>query len=92
MAPRPEKADRKQRYGSSKLRSDDFEQPAERPTTRPAEQTEARATIRPAKSAKPFPKDKGKPKWSKPAAEGEARPPKKKAAKPKDHKKTRAAD
>ncbi len=90
MAPRPEKADRKQRYGSSRLKADDFEQPAERPVTRPAEQIEERATIRPAKASKPFGKDKGKPKWSKPAAEGAARPPKKKAAKPKDHKKSRS--
>ena len=31
MAPRPGKADRKQRYGSGKLKADDFEQPAELP-------------------------------------------------------------
>ena len=94
MKARPERADRKQRYGSSKLRADDFEQPTERPATRPAtrpvEQPAEHVTIRPAKSAKSAPKDKGKPKWSKPAAEGEARPPKKKAAKAKDHKKNRS--
>ncbi|MCP8882565.1 DEAD/DEAH box helicase [Devosia sp. XJ19-1] len=90
MAPRPERADRKERY--AKPRSDDgFEAMMETP--RPPREA------RPAKAAKPFaakeksfPKDKGKPAWSKPAAEGEARPPKKKAAKPKDHKKSRADD
>ena len=99
MATRPERADRKQRYGSSNLRPDDFEpaseRPATRPATRPVEQPSDNVTIRPAKTAKtakPVSKDKGKPKWSKPAAEGEVRAPKKKAAKPKDHKKTRAAD
>jgi ATP-dependent RNA helicase DeaD len=99
MAPRPERADRKQRYGSSNLRPDDFEpsseRPATRPATRPVEQPAEHVTIRPAKAvkaAKPVSKDKGKPKWSKPAAEGEARPPKKKPAKPKDHKKRRAED
>ncbi|MBJ3785359.1 DEAD/DEAH box helicase [Devosia sediminis] len=75
MKPRPEKADRKERYG--KPRSDDFDSVMETP--RPPREA------RPAKAAKPFTKDKGKPKWSKPAAEGEARPPKKK-----DHKKSRA--
>ncbi|MBE7734409.1 DEAD/DEAH box helicase [Devosia faecipullorum] len=79
LAPRPERADRKQRYGSSNLRPDDFERPAE-----PSE--------KPVKAAKPVAKDKGKPKWSQPVAEGEPRPAKKKAAKPKDHKKRRADD
>ena len=79
LAPRPERADRKQRYGSSNLRPDDFERPAE-----PSE--------KPVKAAKPVTKDKGKPKWSQPVAEGEPRLIKKKAAKPKDHKKRRADD
>ncbi|ODT70942.1 MAG: helicase [Pelagibacterium sp. SCN 63-23] len=81
MAPRPEKADRKQRYGSSRLQAEDFEVTADAPP--------------PPKSFvkdKAFPKDKGKPKWAKPAAEGEARPPKKKPTKPKDHKKRRSAE
>lgn len=47
---------------------------------------------KPVKAAKPVTKDKGKPKWSQPVAEGEPRPPRKKAAKPKDHKKRRADD
>ena len=87
MKPRPERADRKERY--AKPRADaDFEAMMETP--RPPREA------KPAKSQKPFAakgkaalKDKGKPKWSKPVAEGEARPPKKKAAKPKDHKKKR---
>ncbi|MNU01408.1 hypothetical protein D3C72_2448010 [compost metagenome] len=52
---------------------------------------------RPAKSSKPyaakdkpFPKDKGKPKWAKPAADGAEHPARK--AKPKDHKKSRASE
>jgi ATP-dependent RNA helicase DeaD len=73
MAPHPGKADRKQRYGSGKLKADDF----------------APATERPSKASKPpAAKDKGKPKWSKPA-EGAA-PAKSKKPKPKDHKKRRA--
>ena len=88
MKPRPERADRKERYARPKADSD-FEAMMETP--RPPREA------KPTKSQKPFaakgkaaPKDKGKPKWSKPAAEGEARPPKKKAAKPKDHKKNRS--
>jgi len=75
-APRPEKADRKQRYGSGKLKAEDFETRSEAPAKpfKPKEQ-------------KPFDKNKGKPKWAK-AAEGEA-PRKPKA---KDHKKARAQD
>jgi ATP-dependent RNA helicase DeaD len=78
MKPRPEKADRKERYGKPK--DDDFEA--------------VMATPRPPREAKParektFVKDKGKPKWAKPAAEGEARAPKKKS---KDHKKGRSAE
>ncbi|NMA97256.1 MAG: hypothetical protein GX970_03950, partial [Phyllobacteriaceae bacterium] len=92
MAPRPEKADRKQRYGSGKLRPDDFEQPSDaqrtRPQERPAEfSSERPAAERPAKVRKAPAKDKGKPKWSKPVAEGEARLAKKPK---KDHKKSRA--
>lgn len=72
LAPRPEKADRKQRYGK-------------------ASEGEPRTEERPVKSGKP-PKagtrDKGKPKWSKPADDGAPRPPKK----PKDHKKRRTED
>ncbi|RYE51213.1 MAG: DEAD/DEAH box helicase [Hyphomicrobiales bacterium] len=78
-AARPERADRKQRYGSNNLRPDDF-------TVSPD------VSVRPAKSfkpkdAKPFDKNKGKPKWSKPAGDGAPRPPK-----AKDHKKARAQD
>lgn len=77
-AARPERADRKQRYGSSNLRPDDF-------TVSPD------VSVRPAKSfkpkeGKPFDKNKGKPKWSKPAGEGAPKP------KSKDHKKPRAQD
>jgi len=89
MAPHPGKADRKQRYGSGKLKSDDFEPSRERPASErpPAEQPSGPVTIRPAKSAKPpVSKDKGKPKWSKPA-DGAAKKPKPKA---KDHKKKRS--
>jgi ATP-dependent RNA helicase DeaD len=76
MAPRPEKADRKQRYGKPK--SDDFEAFMETP--RPPREAKP-------EKAKTFAKDKGKPKWAKPA-EGDARPPKKS----KDHKKARGAE
>jgi ATP-dependent RNA helicase DeaD len=75
-APRPEKADRKQRYGSSSLRADDF-----------APATESVPKPRKPKESKPFDKNKGKPKWAKSEA-GEA-PRKPKA---KDHKKARAQD
>ncbi|WP_338723209.1 DEAD/DEAH box helicase [Devosia sp. XK-2] len=81
MKPRPEKADRKERYGKPK--SDDLEAFMEIP--RPPREP------KPARPPKPFaPKDKGKPKWAKPTAEGVERPAKKKAAKPKDHKKKRS--
>ncbi len=80
MKPRPEKADRKERY--AKPKSDDFEAFMETP--RPARDP------KPAKAPKPFAaKDKGKPKWAKPT-DGAERPVKK--AKPKDHKKGRAAE
>jgi len=83
MKPRPEKADRKERYGKPK--SGDFEAFMETP--RPPRDPKA------AKGPKPFAaKDKGKPKWAKPAADGEARPQKKKASKSKDHKKNRAPE
>ena len=74
MAPRPERADRKQRYGSAGLKPADFQtEPAEAP--RPP---------KPAKPAKLANKDKGKPKWAgKSAADGA---PAVKKAKPKDHK------
>ncbi|KKB81141.1 helicase [Devosia soli] len=78
-APRPEKADRKQRYGSSNLRPDDF-----------APATESAPKPRKPKEAKPFDKNKGKPKWSKPTLEGDAPAPKR--PKVKDHKKVRAQD
>jgi ATP-dependent RNA helicase DeaD len=78
-APRPEKADRKQRYGSGKLKAEDFDAPA-------VEGPRPPKPFKP-KEQKPFDKNKGKPKWSKPA-EGDA--PRK--AKPKDHKKPRAYD
>ena len=78
-APRPEKVDRKQRYGSGKLKAEDFDTSA----------VEAPRAPKPfkQKEQKPFDKNKGKPKWAKPA-EGEV-PRKPKA---KDHKKARAQD
>ncbi len=86
MAPRPERADRKERY--AKPKSDDFETFMETP--RPPREAKA---VKPfVAKEKPVSKDKGKPKWSKPVAEGEARPPKKKQVKPKDHKKSRSAE
>lgn len=118
LAPRPEKADRKQRYGSSRLEASDFDTgseaaapsaprpPKERPArrdaaetkgkpaevTKPARRREEAVAETPAPREKAAPKDKGKPKWAKPVAEGEARPPKKKPAKLKDHKKRRSAE
>ncbi len=86
MKPRPERSDRKERYARPKA-DNDFEAMMETP--RPPREA------KPAKAGKPFaakgkaPKDKGKPQWSKPVADGEA-PPKKKAAKGKDHKKNRS--
>mgnify|MGYP001036964074 FL=1 len=87
--PRPERADRKERY--PKPKSDDFDTFMETP--RPVREAKPARAEKPfVAKDKPVSKDKGKPQWSKPAAEGEARPPKKKTAKPKDHKKPRAAD
>lgn len=76
-APRPERSDRKQRYGSTALGADDFEAP-------PAEEVRAPRRDKP-RDSKPTTKDKGKPKWAGKAAEGEPRPKKAKPAK-KDHK------
>jgi ATP-dependent RNA helicase DeaD len=73
---KPARPPRKPRHGASDLTAEDFATPSQ-------------DAPRPAKKKPDF-KDKGKPKWSKPATEGEARPPKKKATKPKDHKKRRA--
>ncbi|SMQ62399.1 ATP-dependent RNA helicase DeaD [Devosia lucknowensis] len=84
MAPRPEKADRKERYGKPK--SDDFDAFMETP--RPPR--EARPPKPLAAKEKTVSKDKGKPKWSKPAADGAERPAKK--TKAKDHKKSRSQD
>ncbi|KQX43084.1 helicase [Devosia sp. Root436] len=71
-APRPERADRKARYGSSGLRPDDLEAPAATGGWSPAAADEApRASKpdfdkpRPPKVSKaPVSKDKGKPKWA----------------------------
>src|SRR5690606_4571057 len=80
-------------------RSDDAAAPSrERPARMPREAgydpaasvSEAPPAPKPRKPAKPASKDKGKPKWSKPAVATEHRAPKK--AKPKDHKKRRAAE
>ena len=76
LKPRPEKADRKQRYGSGKLKAEDFAVADQPRPPRP-------------NSAKPVAKDKGKPKWAKPAQDGE-RPVKQ--ARSKDHKKNRAPE
>ena len=69
-APRPERADRKARYGSAGLREDDFAAPATG-SWNPAEDTAPRAPKpdfdkpRPPKVSKaPANKDKGKPKWA----------------------------
>ncbi len=84
MKPRPEKADRKERYGKPK--SDDFETFMEAP--RPPRDPKPSKAAKPyAAKEKTFAKDKGKPKWSKPAEGGE-RP----AKKAKDHKKGRSAE
>jgi Superfamily II DNA and RNA helicases len=81
MKPRPEKANRKERY--AKPKNDDFEAFMETP--RPPR--EARS----ATAGKPFAaKDKGKPKWAKSAADGADRPARK--ARSKDHKKSRSAE
>ena len=89
MKARPEKADRKERYARPK--SDDFESFMEAPRP-PREAKPAKAAKPYAASEKSASQDKGKPKWAKPVAEGEARPPKKKPVKASDHKKRRAED
>ncbi|MCR6673054.1 DEAD/DEAH box helicase [Devosia ginsengisoli] len=68
-APRPERADRKARYGSAGLRPDDFAEPATgawdpaAETPRPPKPHDDKP--RPPKPAKAPPnKDKGKPKWA----------------------------
>lgn len=108
---RPQREDRKQRYGSSALGADDFEKPAplprgprpertrdesvshERPhAERPRDDRPREERSKPARSPHVTVKDKGKPKWAKPTGPDEARPPKKKVPKAKDHKKKRALD
>lgn len=78
-APRPERADRKARYGSARLQADDFETPATGSWTPSTEAEAPRADKpRPPKVTKAPPnKDKGKPKW---AAKADGKP------KSKDHK------
>ena len=71
-AARPERSDRKKRYGSSDIGAQDFAAEPARPA-------------RPPKAAAAPAKDKGKPKWAKPAANALGAE-KKKPAKPKDHK------
>jgi ATP-dependent RNA helicase DeaD len=90
-APRPERADRKARYGSGGMRPDDFEAPATGSWTPSDENAAPRAPKpdfdkpRPPKVTKaPVTKDKGKPKWAGKPAEGAAGRLEKK--KPKDHK------
>jgi ATP-dependent RNA helicase DeaD len=87
-APRPGRADRKERYGSAGLRADDFEAPAtgawdpavnaEKPGKPDFDKPRA-----PKVSKAPPSKDKGKPKWAGKAADGA---PKAEKKKPKDHK------
>jgi ATP-dependent RNA helicase DeaD len=88
-APRPERADRKQRYGTTRMSAEELAEPAKTGWTpesaqRPAKRERPAAMERPAAAKerptgkdKPVSKDKGKPKWA-----GEAA----KAGKPKDHK------
>ncbi|HWU16276.1 MAG TPA: hypothetical protein VN155_01225, partial [Devosia sp.] len=78
MAARPERSDRKQRYGSSNLGATDFEaKPTEAPRPPRKDFDKPRAPKAPAK-------DKGKPKW---AGKSDAAPrPKKEKAAGKDHK------
>ncbi|KKC39671.1 helicase [Devosia epidermidihirudinis] len=91
-APRPERADRQNRYGSSGLRPDDFEAPATGGWT-PSEEGDAPRAPRPdfdkprapKVSKAPPSKDKGKPKWAGKPAEGAPFAKKEKASK-KDHK------
>ncbi|MBU1306590.1 MAG: DEAD/DEAH box helicase [Alphaproteobacteria bacterium] len=84
-APRPERADRKSRYGSAGLQPDDFAAPATGAWDPSADADKPRAPKpdfdkpRPPKVSKAPPsKDKGKPKWAGKAADG--------APKSKDHK------
>jgi ATP-dependent RNA helicase DeaD len=85
----PMQADRRPRPKARAMESEAPAKPARAPKAGAAD---ADVSVRPAraKAAKAPVKDKGKPKWSKPAADGEPRAAKK--AKPKDHKKRRAAD
>jgi ATP-dependent RNA helicase DeaD len=92
-APRPERADRKARYGSAGLSASDFAEPvtgswdpaAGTETARPPKPGSDKP--RPPKPAKAPPnKDKGKPKWAGKPAEGAP----KAARKHKDHKPRRA--
>ena len=86
-APRPERNDRQQRYGSSGLRPDDFEEAPPSTGWNPAgEETRvARPAFDKPRAPKvtkaPPTKDKGKPKWAGKPADGAAA-----AKKPKDHK------
>jgi ATP-dependent RNA helicase DeaD len=87
-APRPEREDRKKRYGSAGLKSDDFEAPATgawnpaADAPRPARDFDKPRTPKPGKA--PPSKDKGKPKWAGKPADGA--PKSVKDRKPKDHK------
>ncbi|WEK06582.1 MAG: DEAD/DEAH box helicase [Candidatus Devosia phytovorans] len=85
-APRPERADRKARYGSGGMSRDDFEAPATGSWTPSQDAAPAREERpRPPKVTKAPPsKDKGKPKWADKADAGAAA--KKPKAPKKDHK------
>ena len=96
-APRPERADRKARYGSSGLSAEDFAtEPSEggwtpaadleKPHAPKADFDKPRA---PKVSKAPPSKDKGKPKWAGKAADGAPAPKKAKPAS-KDHKPKRS--
>ena len=92
-APRPERLDRKQRYGSSGLRPDDLEAAPATGGWDPAGEEAPRAPRpdfdkprAPKVSKAPPNKDKGKPKWAGKPADGAPVVRKEKAAKPKDHK------
>ena len=86
-APRPGRADRQQRYGSSGLRPDDLEAPAATGGWNPSADAETPRPPRPdfdkprapKVNKAPPSKDKGKPKWAGKPADGAAK-------KPKDHK------
>ncbi|WP_332688198.1 DEAD/DEAH box helicase [Devosia sp.] len=91
-APRPGRADRQARYGSSGLRPDDLDSPPATGGWNPAESEAPRAPRpdfdkpRPPKVSKAPPsKDKGKPKWAGKPADGAPFAKKEKPAK-KDHK------